>query len=101
MVVCQSSLLPSSSSSIRACSKVEMYQTYLGPHLGFFVNYNAAGMGVMLFFLNINSHPSFFLPSSCLHRLWQPTPEPIYLTLNRLGGGGRNSPTGWFFPLLC
>ena len=25
----------------------------------------------------------------------------LFLTLNRPGGGGRNPPTGWFFPLLC
>ena len=54
MVVRQSSLLASSCSSIRACSKVCRSQNVsdlkLGPRLGFAVNNNAAaGMGVTLF----------------------------------------------------
>ena len=63
MVICQSSLLPSSGSSIRACSEVgrsrNVSDLNLGPHLGSVVNNNAASIGVMLFFFNINSHPSW------------------------------------------
>ena len=51
MVICQSSLLPSSSSSVRACSKVgknrNVSDLNLGPHVRFVVNNNDAGMGVM------------------------------------------------------
>ena len=83
MVVCQSSLLPSLSSLIRACSKVgslNVSDLNLGPYLGFVVNNNAAGMGIMLIFL-ILSHPS-----SSFHRVCIDfgNPEPIYLIVNSI-----------------
>ena len=81
IVICQSSVLPSSISSIRACSKVgrsrDVSDLNLSPHLGFVVNNNAAGMGVMLFFLIlIVLHPRFFHRRVCIDF---GNPEPIYL----------------------
>ena len=68
MVVCQSSLLPSSSSSVRACSEVgrsrNVSDLNLGPHLGFFVNNN--GCHVTFFNIKIAIHPPFFHRHVCI-----------------------------------
>ena len=71
MVVHQSSLLSSSCSSIRACSEVGRSRNVSAPGLCC-KQYCCCWHGCHVIFFNINSHPSSFLPSSCLHRLWQP-----------------------------
>ena len=49
--------------------------------MGFVVNNNAAGMGIMLIFFNINNHPP-----SCFHRVCIDfgNPEPTYLIVNSI-----------------